>query len=60
MALDEKGIYFEEHFFVLPFQLDKNGIMHCNIIKDNTVRNIKMQYKVFDDFVMVWAIADDN
>lgn len=55
--LDEKGIYFEEHLHVLPFKLDKNGIMHCNVIKDNTVRNIKMAYKVFDDFVMVWAVG---
>lgn len=58
--LDEKGIYFDEHLNVLPFQLDKEGVMHCNVIKDNTVRDIKMEYKVFDDFVMVWAVEDDN
>lgn len=56
--LDEKRIYFDEHLCVLPFALDKEGEMHCNVIKDNTVRDIKMEYKLFDDFVMVWAIAD--
>lgn len=56
--LDEKGIYFDEHLCILPFNLDKEGEMHCNVIKDNTVRDIKMAYKVFDEFVMVWAVGD--
>lgn len=56
--LDEKATYFDEHLCVLPFQLDKEGVMHCNVIKDNTVRDIKMEYKVFDEFVMVWAVGE--
>lgn len=58
--LDEKGVYFDEHMFVLPFELDKTGKIHCNVVKDNTVRDIQMKYKVFDEFVMVWAVGDGN
>ncbi len=58
--LDEKGVYFDEHINVLPFELDKEGTMLCEVTKKNEVHEIELKYKVFDDFVMVWAVGNDN
>jgi len=51
----KKGISFSEHLGVQPFTLAKAGALLGNISADGNITSIPLEYKITDDFVLVFS-----
>lgn len=58
--LPEEGIHFSEHLHVKPFAIKGKGSFETIETRTPNKQEFKMQYQVFEDFVLTWTTEKED
>jgi phosphopantetheinyl transferase len=50
------GVDFREDIHLKPFEINAEGTINCEFVKDETV-HLSIQYKFFDGFCLAWVLS---
>ncbi len=51
----QKGIDFKANIHLLPFEQKKEGMINCRFQKDSVYKDLHLNYRTNDEFVLVWV-----
>ncbi len=53
--MPQTGIDFCNHLYIAPFKVKEKGCLEAQESRTNKKETFKVQYQVFDDFVLTWC-----